>query len=149
MYLCLDTYGWKEREGGEGGRRRSGSITEQPVLLAHPDLSDLLQFIYSLTGAPTYCRPLCGFQCTHQLLLFRALFPEDKARSNYCNLWSKPEQCPRQIQLWHRIAAHLMIWGNLRLQLRLSELCQGEAETASPHFLCRKSITGPHYVFVY
>lgn len=40
---------------------------------------------------------------------------KDKARSNYCNLWSKLGQCPRQIQLWHRIAARLMIWGNLRL----------------------------------
>lgn len=40
---------------------------------------------------------------------------KDKTQSNYCNSWSKLGQCPRQIQLRHRIAAHLMIWGNLRL----------------------------------
>lgn len=44
---------------------------------------------------------------------------KDKARSNYCNLWSKLGQCPRQTQLWHRIAARLMIWGNLRLHERV------------------------------
>lgn len=40
---------------------------------------------------------------------------KDKAQSNYCNLWSKQEQCPRQIQPWHRVAAHLKICRNLRL----------------------------------
>lgn len=79
---------------------------------------------------------------------------KDKARSNYCNLWSKLEQCPRQIESRRRIAAHLMIRGNLRMPERVVP-GEGRNHIATLFFFTFaskndwESITGTHYVFIY
>lgn len=62
---------------------------------------------------------------------------KDKAWSNYCNLWSKLGQCPRQIQLRHRIATRLMIWGNLRLH-ECAVPGRGWNHITTLFFLCRQ-----------